>query len=291
MSRGEDGFVLPAVIVVLVVVAGAAALATQRLQTQTKSTAARLDGLRVQGLVDGVARLVAVSLLNERVRGLPGLGLPENGGAVTCPLPGGGAIRIAVQDQAGLIDLNASPRPLLEDAFRALGLPDTDAATIAAEIVDDRDPDETPEPMGGAEAPQYRARGLPYGPRNAPFDAIDELDRLPSMTPALATILRPAVTVLNPGGGIDPALNAALTARGGTASEGLRQYTARSGHKFYGLRVVAETATGARSGRFALLSLDGRAGRGFLTWRSSTAAIPDGPPHPACALIALVTGE
>lgn len=291
MRCGEDGFALPAVIVVLVVVAAAAALATQQLQTQTKTTAARLDGLRLQGLADGVARLVAVSLLNERVRRLPGLGLPENGSSTTCPLPGGGAIRIAVQDQAGLIDLNASPRPLLENAFRALGLADTDAATIAAEIVDDRDADEAPEPMGGAEAPQYKARGLPYGPRNAPFDSIDELDRLPSMTPATAAILRPAVTVLNPGGGIDPALNPALTARGGTASEGLRQHTAQSGHQFYGIRVLAETASGARSGRFVLLSLDARTGRGLVTWRSSTAPIPNGPPHPSCDQIALVASE
>ncbi|WP_342153898.1 type II secretion system protein GspK [Methylorubrum sp. SB2] len=292
MSRdrsGEAGFVLPSVVAILMIVAAAAALATQQMQTHTRTTTARFDGLRLQGLVDGFTRFVAVSLINERVRRLPGLGLPENGGTLSCPLPGGGLIRVTVQDQGGLIDLNASPRPLLEEAFRALGVPDRDAATLAAEIVDDRDADDVPEPMGGAEGPQYKARGLAYGPRNAPYDSIDELDRLPSMTRAIAALLRPAVTVWNTGGGIDPSLNPVLAARGGARSEGLRQHVKASLRQFYEIRVVAETPTGAHSGRAAALSVDGRStGLGLLTWRSSTLVTAPGTPHPACEQLMLL---
>jgi general secretion pathway protein K len=287
---GEAGFVLPSVVAILIIVAAAAALATQQMQTHTRTTTARLDGLRLQGLVDGLTRFVAVSLINERVRRVAGLGLPENGGTVACPLPGGGAIRVTVQDQGGLIDLNAAPRPLLEEGFRALGLSDRDASAIAAEIVDDRDTDDTPEPMGGAEAPQYRARGLAYGPRNAPYDAIDELDRLPSMTRAIAAILRPAVTVWNTGGGIDPRLNPVLTARGGARSDGLRQHVKTSLRQFYEIRVVADLPTGARSGRAAVLSADGRStGLGLLTWRTSTLVTTPGAVHPACERLMLLT--
>ncbi len=57
----EAGFVLPSVVAVLVVIAAAAALATQQLQTHTRITAARLDRLRLQGVVDGTARFVALS--------------------------------------------------------------------------------------------------------------------------------------------------------------------------------------------------------------------------------------
>lgn len=287
---GEAGFVLPSVVAILVVIAAAAALATQQMQAHTRTTAARLEGLRLQGLVDGLARFVAVSLINERVRRLPGLGLPENGSTIACPLPGGGAIRVTLQDQGGLIDLNGSSRPLLEDAFRALGLSDRDASTIAAEVIDDRDADEVPEPMGGAEAPQYKARGLAYGPRNAPYGSIDELDRLPSMTRAIAALLRPAVTVWNGSGGLDPTLNPALTARGSARSEGLRQHVKSSLRQFYEIRVVAETPTGARSGRAAALSVDGRsAGLGLLTWRTSTLVTMPGATHPACERLMLLT--
>ncbi|KQT49169.1 hypothetical protein ASG52_09355 [Methylobacterium sp. Leaf456] len=287
---GEAGFVLPSVVAILIVVAAAAALATQQMQTHTRTTTARFDGLRLQGLVDGLTRFVAISLINERVRRLPGLGLPENGGTVACPLPGGGAIRVTLQDQGGLIDLNASPRPLLEEGFRALGLADRDASAIAAEIIDDRDTDDVPEPMGGAEAPQYKARGLAYGPRNAPYDAIDELDRLPSMTRAIAAILRPAVTVWNTSGGIDPMLNPVLAARGGARSEGLRRHVKSSLRQFYEIRVVAETPTGGRSGRAAALSVDGRStGLGLLTWRTSTLVTMPGTVHPACERLMLLT--
>lgn len=294
MSRdpaGEAGFVLPSVVAVLVVIAAAAALATQHLQTHTKVTAARLDRLRLQGAVDGITRLVAMSLVNERARHRPGLALPEDGRPVACSLPGGGSLSVAIQDQAGLVDLNTSPRPLMEEAFRALGLSDHEASGIAAEIVDDRDPDDAPEPGGGAEAPQYRAQGLPYGPRNAPYDTPDELDRLPSMTPRIAAVLRPAVTVWNTGGGLDPSLNRTWASAGGTAAEGLGAYATRSPHQFYEIRVVAETAGGTRSGRAAILSLEARStGFGLLTWRTSTAPAAPGATHPACERFLMALG-
>lgn len=291
-SRDEAGFILPSVVAILVVIAAAAALATQQLQTHTRIATARLDQLQLHGLVDGLARFVAMSLINERARRLPGLALPEDGRAITCPLPGGGYVSVAVQDQAGLIDLNTSPRPLLEEAFLALGLSASEAPVIAAEIVDDRDADETPEPGGGAEAPQYRARGLPYGPRNAPFGSIDELDRLPSMTPRIAATLRPAVTVWNASGGLDPSRNRLLSAQGGTQSEGLRPYTKQSLRQFYEVLVVAQTATGTQSGRDAILSVDGRStGFGLLSWKSTTSVPLAGTAHPACErLVAAISG-
>lgn len=290
-SSPEAGFVLPSVVAILVVIAAAAALATQQLQTQTKIATARLDQLRLQGLVDGATRFVAMSLINERARRMPGLALPEDGRAVTCPLPGGVMLSLSVQDQGGLIDLNTSPRPLLEEAFRALGLSDSDSPIIAAEIVDDRDPDDTPEPGGGAEAAQYQARGLSYGPRNAPFGSIDELDRLPSMTPRIAAALRPAVTVWNASGGLDPSLNPLLSAGGGTKSDGLQAYARPSLRQFYEVLVVAQTATGTRSGRDAVLSVDGRStGFGLIAWKTIASVQLAGVAHPACERLRMALG-
>ncbi|GEP06375.1 general secretion pathway protein GspK [Methylobacterium oxalidis] len=283
-SAGAAGFVLPMVLAVLMAVAAGAMAATQLVQTRVAVTASRLNALRLQGLADGVARLAAVSLLVERGRRLPGLGLPENGTAVACGLSGGVRVQVTLQDQAGLIDLGTAPRTLMEDAFRALGIPDRDATTIAAEIVDYRDPDDVPEPGGGAEAPQYRSRGLAYGPRNGPFATIDELDQLPSMTEDMAARLRPAVTVYNPGGGFDPALAPIRALSATVSADALRPFA--SAHQVYEIRVVAEDAAGARAGRAAMLAVNGRAmGTGLLAWRYTTVISAAAIPHPACAAI------
>ncbi|GJD35040.1 hypothetical protein FMGBMHLM_1947 [Methylobacterium aerolatum] len=91
----------------------------------------RRDGRRVTFLRQGghmVATIAAdrgagrvsemlVGLLAAETPGATGLSPVETAHIAS----GGGAIRFAVQDEAGLIDLTAWPRPLPEDAFRATG--------------------------------------------------------------------------------------------------------------------------------------------------------------------------
>ncbi|KMO39861.1 type II secretion system protein GspK [Methylobacterium aquaticum] len=287
-TRGEAGFVLPSVLAILLVVAAAAATAVRAMQTRSAATASRAASLRLQGLADGAVRLAAVSLVVQHARRMPGLGLPENGAPVACPLPGGGTLALAVQDQAGLVDLNASPRPLLEDAFRALGVPDRDAAALAAEAVDARDPDDAPEP-NGAEAAQYRARGIATGPRNAPFATIDEIEELPSMTETYAALLRPAVTVHNPGGGIDLSVSPGRALTGGVLAQSIGQYAATSPHRAYAVTVVASGPGGARAGRSAILSVNAPGiGTGLVAWRFATEIAPAAGRHPACDAILAV---
>lgn len=282
---GEAGFVLPAVLAILLVVAAVAATAVKAVQIHGMATAGRAASLRLQGLADGAVRLAAVSLVVQHARRMPGLGLPENGAAIACPLPGSGTLTIAVQDQAGLVDLNAAPRDLLEHAFRALGIPDRDAAAIAAEVVDARDPDDLPEP-NGAEAAQYRARGIPTGPRNAPFATIDEIEELPSMTNAYAALLRPAVTVYNPGGGIDVSVSPGRAFARGVLAQSLQHYAATSPHRAYAVTVITSAPGGAQAGRSAILSVNAPGiGTGLVAWRFATENMPAATPHPACDAI------
>ncbi|TGE01239.1 type II secretion system protein GspK [Methylobacterium nonmethylotrophicum] len=280
---GEAGFVLPSVLAILLVVAAVAASAVQVLHARGAATSGRAASLRLQGLADGAVRLAATSLVVQHARRLPGLGLPEDGTPILCSWPGGSLV-LAVQDQAGLVDLNGAPRTLLEDAFRALGIPDREAAAIAAETVDARDPDDVPEP-NGAEAPQYRARGLP-GPRNAPFGSVDEIDGLPSVTEPIAALLRRAVTVHNPAGGIDPAVAPAGTFRGTARTEALRHYGAASSHRAYAITAVAASPTRARAGRSAVAAVNAPGiGTGLIAWRFATDDLEGAAPHPACGRI------
>jgi len=289
-AGGEDGFILPAVVAILLVVAAAGAAAVKALQTRSTTTAERATNLRLQGIADGTARFVALSLVGQYDKRMEGLGLPEDGTPITCPLPGGGAIALAVQDQAGLIDLNSSPRPFMADAFRILGVPDHEAATLAAEIVDARDENNEPEP-NGAEAPQYRARGIPFGPRNAPFDTVDEIETLPSMTEAIAGRLRPFVTVHNPNGGIDASVTPGNVFAGNVLSHDLNRRTTPSPHQAYAITATAFGPRGARAGRNAILAINTpHTGTGLLSWRYATDLSPNGVLHPACQTLVTVLG-
>lgn len=284
---------LLSVLAVLGVVSAVLAGAILRSRSSAALTAARADVARLQGMADGIARLTAYDLAVRRTYRLPGLGLPEDGTSVRCRLDPERTASLSLQDQGRLIDLNATPRPALEEAFRLLGVPDRTALALAAEIVDYRDPDDVPEPGGGAEAPQYRARGL-GAPRNAPFVSPDEIERLPSMTPETAAILRPVLTVHNGGGRFD--LAGLIRQVRPSAVPSLPESTGPvpSPRQYFRVSVVVADR-GARAGRSAIYALGGtRTGTDFLDWLPVVAPAPTiVADHGACPAIAaaLGTGE
>ena len=297
MSRikqdGEDGFVLVSVVMVLAAVS--AILATAILQTRANAALARTraDLVVLQGMADGIARLVAHDLAVARTYRLAGLGLPEDGSIVSCPLAAGRTAVLALQDQGRLIDLNRTPRPAMEEAFRLLGVPDATALALGAEIVDYRDADDVPEPNGGAELAQYRARGLAHGPRNGPFLSVDEIARLPSMTPDLAARLQPALTVYNETGSFDLATLVRTLRPPGAAppQDGRRVPSPR---QYFRMSVTLAQGT-ARAGRIGVYALGGtRTGTDFLVWQPGVPVPPaTAVDHPACGAIraALATSE
>ena len=290
-QRGkEDGFVLVSVVMVLAAVS--AVLATAILQSRANAALVRTraDLALLQGMADGVVRLLAYDLAVGRTYRATGLGLPEDGTPIACPLGGGRTLTLSLEDQGRLIDLNQTPRPALEEAFARLGLPDRTALALSAEIVDYRDSDDVPEPNGGAELAQYRARGLAYGPRNGPFLSADEIGRLPSMTPEIAGRLQPALTVYNEGGSFDLAAlarrlqpSAVTPPPGGRPVPSPRQY----------FRMSATVAQGtARARRIGVYALGGsRTGTDFLVWQPGVAPGAPALDHPACAAIRGALGE
>jgi len=82
-----------------------------------------------------------------------------------------------------------------------------EAAALVDVIGDWRDPDDLKR-LNGAEAEDYRHASYPYGPRNAPFESIDELGQVIGMSEDLLERLRPALTVFSrrpvPNAGIAP---------------------------------------------------------------------------------------
>ncbi|CAO4141460.1 hypothetical protein LPLAFNJD_LOCUS946 [Methylorubrum aminovorans] len=285
--EGEAGFVLLSVLGILAVVSAILAGALLQVRSGTALTQARGRIVQLQGIADGITRLIAYDLGVRRAYRLAGLDFPEDGTVVACPLGGSRTAFVSLQDQGRLIDLNRTPRPAMEDAFRLLGVPDRAVLAVAAEIVDYRDADDVPEPTGGAELPQYRGRGLPWGPRNVPFAGVDEIERLPSMTPDIAAILRPVLTVYNEGGRFDLA---ALVARlrPSHLDGSLRQAgPVPSPRQYFRMSVVVEQA-GTRAGRSAIYALGGtRTGTDFLSWQQASAVTTTAAlSHRACATVA-----
>ncbi len=128
---------------------------------------------------------------------------------------GGAEVRISIHDESGKIDLNAAPDALLRGLFLAAewtgpdgeiaALSDRDADALVDAVRDYADQDDLTR-LNGAEDPDYAAAGLPWGAKDAPFEAVEELQQVLGMTPALYRRVAPALTVYSRRQGIDPAV-------------------------------------------------------------------------------------
>jgi general secretion pathway protein K len=115
----------------------------------------------------------------------------------------GQSIGLVVQDELGRIDLNRADTGLLTGLFQSVALSPEQVSGTVDKILDWRD--STPlKHANGAKEQDYRLAGLPYGPRNGPFQSVEELMLVMGMTPALFARVRPALTVYSGRQFIDP---------------------------------------------------------------------------------------
>src|SRR5690554_3263109 len=104
-------------------------------------------------------------------------------------------VQVRVVDESGKVDLNAADPQLLGALMVVLGAEPDEAERLAAAIADWRDADDLGQVAGAAEDPQYAAAGLPYGAKDAPFEAVSELELVLGMPADLAARLAAHVTV------------------------------------------------------------------------------------------------
>jgi general secretion pathway protein K len=108
---------------------------------------------------------------------------------------GDATLEIRVFDETGKVDLNGASQDLLARLLLALGVQDPRAHSLAGAIVNYRNPDNLLAPGGGGGAADYSSAGLPYGPKNKPYETVSELQRVLGMDLALYQKLEPYVTV------------------------------------------------------------------------------------------------
>jgi general secretion pathway protein K len=192
-ESGERGFTFLVVmwalsiLMVLSLVFGAA------ISGHVKTTRNAIDNARAEALADAGVELSVLDLTAWRDRTVREARFPRDGRPVRCSLGNGDWLTIAVEDEVGKVDLNAADERLIVAALLAAGMAEGEAAAHAQRILDYRDGDDARRP-DGAETAEYRDAGRP-GPKNRPFDTIEEVEQVLGAAPGLAEALRPYATV------------------------------------------------------------------------------------------------
>jgi general secretion pathway protein K len=201
VPEAERGFVLLVVLSTVGLLALVAATFTLLARTHVKVAAVSSESARAEALADAGANLAILDLVASREKEANNRRFLLNATPVVCSYGSDGAtLTIAVQDEAGKVDLNIGSEALLRALILGVGMESAEAAVDA--ILDFKDPDDDRLPSG-AEASEYKAAGRLHGPKNAPFFVIEELGGVLGFRQADVDRLRPFVTIYSGQTGID----------------------------------------------------------------------------------------
>ena len=112
-------------------------------------------------------------------------------------------IRVAIQDDLGLVNLNMADASLIRQLLKTAGSKPDDADALTDKIIDWRSKELVPRLHGATDA-DYRAQGYHYHQRHGPFQSVDELKLVMGMTPALFAQMAPVLTVQGRSSAPDP---------------------------------------------------------------------------------------
>jgi len=187
-ATSEHGFVLVAVLWILAALSALAMIFSVYLSNSVQALAVSDAGLQAEALVSSSLELTAyqLALAGDKARPMQGsfhyrLDNSE--------------IMVSFVSEAARVDLNVASKALLANLFASLGAGSEDASQYADRIVGWRT-----LPKADAaedEVSLYRAAGLAYPPRQAPFAHVNELALVLGLPPALVDRALPFVTVFS----------------------------------------------------------------------------------------------
>jgi general secretion pathway protein K len=187
-AASEHGFVLVAVLWILAALSALAMIFSVYLSNTAQALSANDVRLQAEALVSGSLELTAyqLSLAGEKARPMLGSFHFRLDNA---------DIDVSFVSETARIDLNAAPKDLLANLFAGLGAGPEDATQYAERIVGWR----TPPKADAAEdeVSLYRAAGLAYSPRQAPFAHVNELALVLGLPQALVDRALSFVTVFS----------------------------------------------------------------------------------------------
>jgi general secretion pathway protein K len=195
----ERGFVLVAVLWILMALSALAVIFSLYLSSSARALAVNDTALQAEALVSASLELTTYQLL------LPGDQARPSHGSFHFGMDNADVV-VAFTSEAARIDLNFAPKELLAGLFAGLGASEAAAQEEANRIVGWRT-----RPAPGAannEEALYGAAGLGYSPRQSLFTHVNELALVAGLAPALVDRALPFVTVFNGSSGVDPQIAA-----------------------------------------------------------------------------------
>ena len=185
---GRDGFIVVAALWILGALAALASIYSVYVANAAISVAVNDDARRADAVLTSALELTAYQVTATPPKDRPSRGRFE------FRINGASAV-VEFCSEAARIDLNKASKDVLVGLFRVLGAGSDDADQFADRIVGWRSPPpaETQDP----EESLYRAAGLNYGPRGAPFVHAAELALVVGVPPAMADRAMPYVTVFS----------------------------------------------------------------------------------------------
>ena len=198
----EHGFVLVAVLWILAALSALAVVFAVYLSNSAQALAINDTAIEAEGVISAGVELTAYQVLlakdDER---------PSRGSFHT--RLNGADLAVSYVSEAARVDLNAASKELLTGLLSTLGADGDKASNYADRIVGWRTAPASgaagnpPSDAAGNEDALYRAAGLPYSPRQAPFAHASELALVLDLPPALVERALPLVTVYSGSSGVD----------------------------------------------------------------------------------------
>lgn len=232
MPSSQRGIVLVIVLWIVALLSVMAASFAYSMRTETTLAAHAVGRAQARALAEAGVNYALLHLLDPS----EAAEWPADGTVRDWQL-GSERVRIRVTSASGLVDLNQGQRELLRGLLAAGGVAQEELDSILDAIEDWRDPDDLAR-VNGAESREYADAGRPFGPKNAPFESVEELQQVLGITAARYRRLAPWVTVHSRQPGVDPATAPAevLKAVPGTDPNAIDHFIAlRVDHRAQGL--------------------------------------------------------
>jgi len=265
-DSGENGIALVAVLWLLILLAVVAAALSFETHSNVRVARNMSENASARMAADaGIQR--AILDLQAAVRAPGDAGQLRVDGTVYTWRFAECTVRLSIQDQLGKVNLNQAPEALLAALITSTGVVPAKAQALADAIADFRDPDNLRRPHG-AERAEYEEAGQKWGPANAPFQTVEELQQVLGMTPEIYQRLAPDLTTYTLG----------MAVNTGAAGERLSRILRAAGFRYFGpqairaysIRAEATTSRGSAFVREAVVQFPPEGDNpAILSWQQS----------------------
>lgn len=199
-SSSQRGIALVVVLWLVALLALMAVSQTAAVRTETQVVGNLVEAANARAAAYAGLQLAIVDLAKP----LPAREMSADGSFYTLGFTSA-QLFISISDESGKVDLNAAPGTLLDVLLAASEVEAGRREALVAAILDWRDRDKLRR-LNGAEEEDYRAAGLDYGPRNGPFQSLEELALVRGFDASLFHALAGNLTIYSGSAAVNPAV-------------------------------------------------------------------------------------